>query len=166
MKINPKVKKTILIYAFLLIAFLIQTSPATHIGLEFFIPCLVVVSMFINEKEAAVAGIVFGLFYDIESRVIGYHIILFMFFAYFTSVLINVILRRNVLTVLILTESAVVITNFFTFIFFLLVWGNGDVSTITEKIVPKILWAIPISVVVYFLFTIIRNKTEKLWEEG
>lgn len=158
-------KKRLLYVVIFLILFLLQSSPLKPIKLigvtpELLLSGVILLAMFEGEKDAAVAGLILGFLSDIGGRLIGFNALLFMIVGYLIGILMNVLIRRNIISVVFLISAIVFIHNTLTYIFFFALWGdNNAYFAFTKIIIPKTIISTGFGLLLYALFKFLKTST-------
>lgn len=165
MKKPKKLKKYIAYGILMILLYIIETMPQGSVnnGIyspELMLPLVTVFALFEGEKFGAVTGLLAGILYDAQGGgLTGFHAILFMFFGYFTGLLLIFLLRRNIVTAVALSGFWVLVSNYLFYFFFYYMFGDLRFSYATLKVIlPKTAVSVIASIFIYLLILFIYNK--------
>lgn len=165
MKNRMQIKRYIIYGIIFLLLYIIQTMPQSGLNKgystpELLLPLLTVLALFEGEKFGAIFGIIIGLLYDAQGGgLTGFYTILFMFYGYFTGILLIFLLRRNILTSMSISAICVLTTNYLFYFFFYYMYGELSFSYVTLNIIlPKTAMSLVFTFFIYLLIRYIYNK--------
>lgn len=161
---QSRLKKHLIYSAVFLLVYIIEAAP--HKFLTFFgttpdliIICVVLYAIFEGEKAGAILGLVIGLLCDVQSKIIGFNAIQFMILGYITGVLMQRLLRRNVITSISLCIACTFLSSMLTYIFFFLLWGDRNfIFAFLYIILLKAALSIPFSALFYNGFKYLKQN--------
>lgn len=146
---------------FLIIATILSILQSTPGLFEFFgirpillLPFAISFSMFCNEKSAAFMGLFCGALWDCSSgRLFGYSSVILIFCGVAVSMICSYIANRNLLNAMVLIFCALLIYNFFDFLFRYVIW-NFDYtwSILVFHMLPTIVYTVLISPILYLFY--------------
>ncbi len=164
--------KIILYSLFALALYLLQSVPSLglrYMGVspELLLTVSLAVAFFENETFSAFFGLACGLLNDIiTSSIIGKSAILFMFGAFFVSVLLQTTFRKMFLTYIAMTFSFLafflMLEYIFTVIFFKYL---PFLQSLTKIILPKFLFTGVLAYPIYFIVKSLHKKTTRRDED-
>lgn len=154
----------------LVICYLFQSVPA--LGLRFMdkapellLVLCICVAYYESETFSAFFGLAAGLLNDvITDSIVGKSAIIFMFLAFFISILLQTMLRNFFLTYIFMTLSVVLLFLLLEYTFNLLFFGQIPFVTALLKIIlPKFFFT---GVLAYPIYFIVKLMNDKLWPGG
>lgn len=124
------------------------------------LPLSVGFSMFLDQKDAAIFGLVSGLFWDCFSgRLFGYSSFVLIAVCVFASLMCAYIAHASVGNYIILTFVGVFVYNFTDFVFRYMIWNFDNSWDIwIYHILPTMIYTILISPFIYILCKFIFDK--------
>ncbi len=162
--ISLKTKKKIIYAVILSVLFIIEASPLNFFKIngitpEFILPCIILIAMFEDEKYAAIFGLVFGLIFDMQSKIIGFNALFFMILGYAIGLLMHALIRRNIFSVFTFILTGVLLHNLLTYLLFFAYKSNGDFSfAFASIIIPKTIFSTAFGLLLYFGFNQLKLK--------
>lgn len=164
--------KTVIYALILVILYLFQSVPA--LGLRFMgcapeLMFILTVCVSYNESEnfSAFFGLAAGLISDIVTgAAVGMNAIIFMFTAFFISVLLQTLLRRFFLTYISITLISLTVLLFLQYLSSMLFYGYIPLSeALLHVILPKLLFSGVLAYPVYFIVNFVNKKLDEGGEE-
>ena len=124
------------------------------------LPLSVGFSMFLDQRDAAIFGLVSGLFWDCFSgRLFGYSSFILIAVCVFASLMCAYIAHASVGNYIILTFVGVFVYNFTDFVFRYMIWNFDNSWDIwIYHILPTMIYTILISPFIYILCKFIFDK--------
>lgn len=126
----------------------------------FLLPLAVGFSMFLNQKDAAILGLVSGFFWDCFSgRLFGYSSLILIVICVFASLICFYIAHISLGNYVVLVFLGIFIYNFVDFVFRYMIWNFENSWNIwIYHIIPTVIYTILVSPIIYILCKFVFEK--------
>lgn len=124
------------------------------------LPLAIGFSMFLNQKDSAIFGLVSGFFWDCFSgRLFGYSSLILMIVCVFASLVCFYIAHASLGNYMVLVFLGILVYNFVDFVFRYMIWNFENSWNIwIYHIMPTILYTVLISPIIYVLCKFVFEK--------
>lgn len=164
--------KIILYALFTLVLYLMQSVPALGVRFmgtspELLLTVTVAVAFFENETFSAFFGLAAGLLSDIiTGGTVGKSAVLFMFAAFFISVLLQTLFRKMFLTYILMTLALTALFLFLEYLFTAVFLSRPPfVQSLLKIILPKFFFTGVLAYPVYYIVKALHKKTTRRDED-
>ncbi|MBO7178878.1 MAG: rod shape-determining protein MreD [Clostridia bacterium] len=167
---RPKIKRR-LIFAFaIIVTAIIQNTGARVDGVFdvhafLLLPLVVSISMFEREIVSSLLGALAGLLWDLSAGLDGYNMLVLMLICAVCSILINRVMRNNIVTALVLGVTAVAVYIFLYIMIYIVLDGGGyPLSQVFRFYLPSFILTSLLIPIYYYLIKTIFNSNRTVEE--
>jgi len=157
---KPKIKRRVIFAFAIIVTAIIQNTGARVDGVFdvhafLLLPLIVSISMFEREIVSSLLGALAGLLWDLSSGLDGYNMLVLMLICAVCSILINRVMRNNIVTAVVLGVTSIAVYIFLYIMIYIVLDGGGyPLSQVIRFYLPSFIFT---SVLIPVYFFIVRT---------